>query len=365
MNIGVACGGTGGHIFPGLATAVALQARGHRVTLWLAGKHVESAAASGWQGPVVTVAAEGFEVRPSLRALPTAWRLWRAIGTCTRLMRAEPPDVMLAMGSYASVGPIRAAVRCRIPYVLHESNVVPGRAVRWLAHRAAAIGVSFEETGYYLKRGDLVLTGMPLRRELADAAAHHAPRTGDFTLLIMGGSGGARRLNQAGPAAIAELHRQGRAPRVIHLSGRRDEEQVRAAYAAAGVSATIHGFTHDMAAIYRQAHLAVCRSGAATCAELSAFGLPALLVPFPHAVGDHQTANARALEKSGAADVVADRDLSASWLAAYVGERMTNTARLEQMGRAALGRISSEGAGKLADLVEKIGGGARGRSSSR
>lgn len=365
MNIGVACGGTGGHIFPGLATADALRRRGHEVTLWLAGKSVESAAASGWDGPVVTVSAEGFDVRLSWRALSTAWKLWQAMGVCTRIMRQRPPAVMLAMGSYASIGPIGAARRCRVPYVLHESNVVPGRAVRWLAGSATAIAASFAETAYYLKRGDLVLTGMPLRRELESAARATHERPAEFTLLVMGGSGGARRLNDVAPAALAELKRQGAPLRVIHLSGRHEEGRVRAAYASAGVPAVVHGFTHDMAAIYRQASFALCRSGAATCAELSAFGIPALLVPYPHAVGDHQMANARALEKGGAADVVADRDLTASWLASYLAERRGQPERVASMGQAARGRIHAEGADQLATLVERIGGGAGGRSSSR
>jgi UDP-N-acetylglucosamine--N-acetylmuramyl-(pentapeptide) pyrophosphoryl-undecaprenol N-acetylglucosamine transferase len=365
VNIGVACGGTGGHIFPGLATAEVLRQRGHDVTLWLAGKNVESAAASGWKGPVVTVVAEGFETGASWRALSTLWTLWRAIGTCTEVMRASPPAVMLAMGSYASVGPIRAAVRCGVPYVLHESNVIPGRAMRWLARRAAAVAGAFEETGYYLKRADLVMTGMPLRRDLELAAAQTSARPADFTLLVMGGSGGARRLNEVVPAALAALHREGRAPRIIHLTGRVAEGSVRAAYEQAGVPATVYGFTHDMAGLYRQASFALCRSGAATCAELSAFGIPALLVPYPHAISDHQTANARALEKVGAADVVADGDLTSAWLATYLRERMNQPERLAEMGRQARSRLQASGAERLADLLEQIGGRSRGRSAPR
>lgn len=366
MKIAVACGGTGGHIFPGLATAEVLRRRGHTITLWLAGKGVESAAASGWDGPVITVSSEGFETRLSWRALGTVWRLFQAVRTCTRIMRVEAPDVLLAMGSYASVGPVGAALRCKVPVVLHESNVVPGRAVRLLARWATAVAVSFEETRYHLRGRDLVVTGMPLRRELEEAArqaAEDRPRTGPPTVLVMGGSGGARSLNDAAPAGLAEAQRQGCALKAIHLTGRGDEERVAAAYRALGLPAVVHGFTHDMAGLYRQADLAISRSGAASCAELSAFGIPSLLVPYPHAVGDHQAANARSLEKAGAADVVADADLTSSWLASYLVERLGNAGRLRAMGLAARGRLRASGADPLADLVLACGANAHGRSA--
>ncbi len=357
MKIGVACGGTGGHIFPGLATARELQQRGHEVSLWMSGKHVETAAVQGWTGPVVTAQAEGFENGVSLRSLGTMWKLLRAIRACRRAMRADRPDVMLAMGSYACVGPLGAARWCRVPYVLHESNVVPGRAIQLFARGAAAVGGCFEETGYHLKRCDLVLTGMPLRAELEAAAAAQAIRSpGEpFTVLVMGGSGGARTLNEVAPAALAELARRGLRPAILHLSGRAGEAEVRAAYERAGLAAEVFGFTHDMAGLYARAHLALCRSGAATCSELGAFGVPALLVPYPFAVRDHQMANARALEKAGAADVVPDGDLTAGWLAEYLGERMAHPERLQAMRVATRRHGRARGTAALADLVESCG----------
>lgn len=358
MKIGVACGGTGGHIFPGLATARELQRRGHQVSLWLAGKQVESAAVKDWTGPVITAQAEGFENGVSLRSLGTLWKLWSAVRACTRAMREDPPAVLLAMGSYACVGPLGAAVRCRVPYVLHEANVVPGRAIQLFARRAAAVGGCFEETGYHLKRRDVVLTGMPLRAELEEAAAADAgPPPEPFTLLVMGGSGGARTLNETVPAALGELGRRGLRPRIVHLSGRAGEAVVRETYARLGLAAEVHGFTHDMAGLYRRAHLALCRSGAATCAELGAFGVPALLVPYPFAVRNHQMANARALEKAGAADVVPDADLSVAWLADYLAERMRQPERLRAMGAAARHHGRARGTAALADLVESCGRG--------
>ena len=357
VKIGVACGGTGGHIFPGLATARALQQRGHDVSLWLAGKQVESSAVKDWHGPVVTAQAEGFENGLSWKSLGTLWKLWRAIQACTRVMRQDPPDVLLAMGSYACVGPLGAAVRCRVPYVVHEANVVPGRAIQLFARGAAAVGGCFEETGYHLKRRDVVLTGIPLRAELEQAAGqpYDRPAGAPFTLLIMGGSGGARTLNEVAPLALAKAVRRNPPMRIIHLTGRAGEASVMETYARLGLTAEVLGFTHDMVQLYRQASLAICRSGAATCAELGAFGVPALLVPYPFAVRNHQMANARAMEKVGAADVVADADLTAAWLAEYLGERMAHPERLRAMGEAARQHGRAQGTAALADLVESCG----------
>lgn len=363
MRLAIACGGTGGHFFPGLATAEALRARGHDVTLWLAGKGVESVTASAWNGPVEVLVSKGFEGRAGLRHLHSAWSLYRAVMEGTRRMRRAPPSALLAMGAYASVGPLGAAWRLGIPFVLHESNVVPGRAIRLFSRGAAAVAGAFAETGFHLKRRDFTLTGTPLRPALAAAA--HAARGAVAVphppcVLVMGGSAGAQRLNELMPEALGFLRAAGETPAVVHLAGRGGDTSVLAAYARHGVPAEVLPFTHDMAALYARATLAVCRSGAATCAELGAFGVPALLVPYPFAVSDHQTANARSLERAGAADVVPESSLTAAWLADYLGERLRHRERLREMRAAALSRAPSDAAGALADLVERVGRGGRG-----
>ncbi len=356
MNIGVACGGTGGHIFPGLATAEELVARGHRVTLWLAGKGTESAALSSWSGPKIRLAATGFGSRVTLRALGAAWSLWKAGSEGRRLMREEPPAVLLAMGSYASVGPVLAALRLRVPVVLHEANVVPGRAIRLFARKARAVAISFEGTSYYLRAARMVQTGMPIRRELVEASAsmpERVFRADAATVLVMGGSAGAQRLNREAPPALIEASRAIPGLRIIHLTGRGHEDAVSAVYREAGLAADVRPFTQDMADIYARADFAICRSGAATCAELSVFGVPSLLTPYPHAIANHQWANASAMEKCGAADVVADSDLSAGWLLEYLLARLRDPAKREQMSRAARGRAQHRAAQLLADLVER------------
>ena len=393
MKIGIACGGTGGHVFPGLAAAEALRRRGHEVVLWLAGKPGEDLALAGWDGPVVTVYARGLSSHAPRAMIATCFRLVRAILQCRRSLQRFSPDVLLAMGSYASVGPVLAAWWLNIPVVLHEANVVPGRAIRFLSRWAAAVAVGFDETRNHIAHHRLVVTGMPVRqhgeREVLSvergnqrAACHGVAPSEDgrtevgpqsaisnhkseirnlgalaptiFTLLVMGGSRGAHRLNEVVSQAILRLHREGNPLQVIHLAGPTDEASIRQVYQQAGVLHAVFGFLHDMPQAYRMASLAICRSGASTCAELSCYGVPALLVPYPFAIHQHQAANADALSSAGAADICDEQILTVDWLVGYVVGLMHDPARLALMRASALRRVTNNPAAALADLVEEI-----------
>ena len=175
----------------------------------------------------------------------------------------------------------------------------------------------------------------------------------------MGGSLGAHRLNELASAAFVALHQKRPQLRMTHLTGFADEKSVRLFYEKKGAPAVVHAFMKDMAPLYQSAHLALCRSGAATCAELSAFGVPSLMVPYPFATHDHQMANARAMEKAGAADVVPEKDLSETWLAEYLEGCLSNPERLQKMRAGAWARAGRGGTKALADLVTKtaLGGG--------
>jgi len=358
IHFGVACGGTGGHIFPGLATAQELADRGHQVSLWLAGKDVELDAVQDWKGDVVTIPAEGFQFGVSLRSVKTVWKLRQAYHRSVALMRQQTPDVMLAMGSYASYGPVRAAVRLGIPYVLHEANLVPGRAVSLLARRAHTVAVSFAKTGYYLRHHRVVTTGLPLRKELQLAGGKPRPVHDGSALriLVTGGSRGAQALNETVPHAIAMAVKAGANLTVEHIVGLQDPEPVEAVYKQQGVPARVHRFIQHMENLYLTADLAVCRSGAATCAELALFGVPALLVPYPYAVRNHQMSNARVLQDVGAADVVAQEDLSATWLRDYLINVAQKPDRLRLMAEAMKKSAQKNAAGQLADLLEQVAG---------
>lgn len=273
-------------------------------------------------------------------------------------MKNDKPHAVLAMGSYASAGPIGAAILLGIPTVLHEANVIPGRAVALFSRWTTAIAGSFEETRYYLRRKEIVLTGMPLRKTLlAEPPAPFLPpgfTRGSFTILVIGGSGGAKKLNQIIPASITSLTNAGNKIQVIHLSGDEDEKAVRQQYAAAGIPHFVHAFYNDMGNLYRLADLAICRSGAATCAELCAFSLPALLIPYPYATHNHQLMNARALEKKGVADVILEKGLAVDWLVEYIRDCQKNPARLARMKSAAKKIVLGNAAANLADLVINV-----------
>ena len=352
LHIAVACGGTGGHIFPGLATARALRDRGHHITLWLSGKQVEKTVLQGWKGPVIIIPSEGFQFGP-LRSVLTAIRICLAVIRCSIAMLRHRPDAVLAMGSYSSIGPCLAARLRGIPVVLHEANAVPGRAVRLLAGKAACIAVCFEETRFHLKGLNVVSAGMPLRPEMKRSDLRSP--TSDFRLLVMGGSGGAHDINEMVSQAVCLLKSQvsNFKVHVSHLTGPADESHIRRRYEAAGVDADVSAFTQEIAALYETADLAICRAGASTCAELGVFGLPALLVPYPHAASDHQTANAKALEKIAAADVVQQSDMTVEWLAEYIQAQIEDPVRLEKMRARALRPDSLHAADKLADTVEQ------------
>ncbi|MBR4189308.1 MAG: UDP-N-acetylglucosamine--N-acetylmuramyl-(pentapeptide) pyrophosphoryl-undecaprenol N-acetylglucosamine transferase [Kiritimatiellae bacterium] len=363
MNIAIACGGTGGHAYPGLATAEELRRRGHEVTLWFTGRDSEKAIRAEWTaqgGRTVEIPSKGLNSFAPHRALGTLLAIHRATVAAAAAMRADRPDALLAMGSYASAGPCRAALSLGVPVVLHEANVIPGRMIACYARRAATVAVGFEETRRWLRKAHVEAVGIPVRRRLAEQAAEAAavPRPerapgAPLRLLVTGGSLGAAQLNRVAAEAVCAAAGRGLALSVVHLAGARDEAAVRERYAAAGVDADVRAYESDMAPLYAAADLALCRAGGSTCSELALFGLPALLVPYPHAAKDHQTANAEALERRGCADRIPERDLTAPWLENYLAEIARRPDRLERMRAAARRNGIPEGTAALADCVER------------
>ena len=357
LKIAIACGGTGGHIFPGMATGRELLSRGHEVTLWLAGKDIEGDAVKDWPGEVITIPSEGFQFGVSFRSLLTVFRLLKAYRMALKPMRESPPDVLLAMGSYASFGPVKAARKLKIPYVLHEANLLPGRAVSFFARKAHTVAVSFEKSRFYLKHSRIETTGMPLRQLLYEASTlpRKDRKEGDpLRILVMGGSRGARILNQVVPQAIVAASEKGLSIEVEHIAGLQDSEEIEAIYKEAKLVSKVHHFVQHMEHIYPVVDLAICRAGAASCAELSAFSLPALLIPYPTAIRDHQMGNARVLQDFSAADVVAEEDLTGSWLRDYLVRVSREPDRLQQMSEAMKKRAQPNAAARLADLLEKV-----------
>ena len=322
------------------------------MTLWIGGRNVEDLSASDWDGPVVKVASAGFQ-GASWRSLAAVFILAKAFLTCRRILKANPPDAVLAMGSYSSVGPVCAARSLGIPAVLHEANAIPGRAVSFLCPFASAVAISFALTRRHLRHPDIVMTGYPVREGLAGETFGEPLLPGVLTVLVMGGSQGAHRLNEVASSALCLLRKRGIPVQVVHLTGTRDEAMIREVYEREGIPHIVRGFLAEMGRAYASADLAITRSGAGACSEVAALGVPALLVPLPTSRRGHQLANAQSLSAAGAADLREERDLTPEWLADHIDGCRQNPERLRAM-KEALRKFEARGASdRIAELVER------------
>ena len=313
----VMAGGTGGHIFPGLALAEALRERGWRVH-WLGGKG--SAGQPSMESQLVPPRGFAFEsiafsgVRgkglSTLAFLPL--KLLKAFWQSIQVIRRVKPDVVIGLGGYIAFPAGMMSVLLGKPLVVHEQNSVAGMVNKVLAHVADRVFTAFPGV---LKNAQWV--GNPLRTaftQQADPAMRFAGRQGPLKVLVVGGSLGAQALNTVVPQALALIAPEQR-PLVIHQSGARQIDAVKVNYLAAGVNASLIPFIDDTATAFADADLVICRAGASTVTELAAVGAAALFVPFPAAVDDHQTANARFLVDQGGGWLIAQRDLSPTVLA--------------------------------------------------
>ncbi len=348
MTFIVACGGTGGHVFPGLAVARELKQRGHAVEVWFSGRAIEKSTLGSWGGPVFSTGARPL----SLRTVP---QVALAFFRCLRALKIKRPDVLLAMGSYASLPPVLAARLRHVPVVLHEANAVPGKAVDFLSRFAALTATSFEETAKWFPGRKVVCTGLPVRSDLTGQPRFKEIPEGVFTVFVTGGSQGARRVNALASQALCLLKQSGVTDFfVIHQSGVADEARVRADYEAAGVQAKVCAFLTEMGSAYASADLVICRAGASTCFELCLLGNPALLIPLPTAVRNHQDLNAEAIVRCGGADKAIQSELSARSLMRYIQNKKDHPAALTRM-RQALKAVAVSGAAvRVADEMEKI-----------
>ena len=308
----IMAGGTGGHVFPALAVADCLRADGWRV-VWLGARTGMEATLVPQRGHAMAwIRFSGLRGKGLLAKLALPLNLLVAFWQSLRAIRAHRPDVVLGMGGYiAFPGGMMAALLGR-PLVIHEQNSIAGLANRVLAGVADRILVAFPGA---LPRSRLV--GNPVRDAIASVpapAARFAGRSGPLRVLVVGGSLGAAALNEIVPKALALLPPDAR-PRVTHQSGARHLDALRANYAAAGVEGNIVAFIDEMDQAYADADVVLCRAGATTVAELAVAGVAAILVPFPFAVDDHQTTNARHLADPGAAILIQQRELTPEKLA--------------------------------------------------
>lgn len=350
----VAGGGTGGHVTPALALAECIQARGDEVVLIGSTRGLETRLVPEAGFELIALPAAQLMGKGPLARISGTFALIRGALAARKTLKKRKIDIVVSVGGYASVPASLATIGSRVPLVVVEPNAEPGRSNRAVARLAQLVFVNFDRAASRFARAKntgIENLGIPLRRNLItafDSAPERSHPTPPLTLLVFGGSQGARQINDA----MIELA-PGLAPRgirVVHQTGNADLERVRHAYATAGVDAEVLAFVSDMPRRYREADLAVCRSGALTIAELAMAGLPALLVPYPFAADDHQRANALALEAVGAARVLSSRPLSHEALEQALCELLDEPERLQPMSNAASGQARPHAA---ADIIER------------
>lgn len=329
-------GGSGGHLFPGIAVAEELTARDPRCTVLFVGSErgIERTvlAGTGWRHETLPIAPPALMKRnPSRFLIGFASSVRRSL----RLIDALRPRTVIGLGGFASV-PVALAARIRrVPVILLEQNVVPGRATSLLSRWAETVCVSFAETVPLLPtRSRCVVTGNPVRSRIL--RARRTPAAPVKTLLVLGGSQGAAGLNTMATAAVVALHESLAGWHVVHQTGDRDAERVRAAYAAAEIEAEVAPFCDDLPRRYAEATLTVSRAGATTLAELAAVGLPAVLVPYPRSVRDHQARNATHYAAAGAAVIVPEGPTGNERLIGVLRSLIDSPSRRAEMGEAML-----------------------------
>ena len=345
-NVMILAGGTGGHIFPGLAVAQALREQGAEVSWLGADGGMETRLVPPHGIAIDTIAVKGLRGKGVATLLGAPLRVLRAVRDAARVLRLRKPDAVVSFGGFAA-GPGGIAARIAgIPLLVHEQNRAAGLTNKVLAKFARQVMVGFPQTFV----GE-VLVGNPVRAQIAQVAP---PAQRDFAhggalrLLVLGGSQGARALNNAVPQAVAAL---GLPVDVLHQAGEKMLDEARIAYAGAGVEARVEPFIADMAAAYAWADLVVCRAGALTLAELCAVGVGSVLVPFPQAVDDHQTRNAEYLVERGAALLLKQDDALAARLGDVLAELTGDPGKRRAMADAARALARPDAAQRVADAV--------------
>jgi UDP-N-acetylglucosamine--N-acetylmuramyl-(pentapeptide) pyrophosphoryl-undecaprenol N-acetylglucosamine transferase len=335
----IAGGGTGGHLFPGIAIAREFMARNaqNAVLFVSTGNPFERKALSRAGFPLETVSVAGIKGRGIWQKLKSLALIPLGIVQSGWIIKSFKPDLVLGVGSYAAGPVVLTAWMAGIPVVLHEQNILPGITNRALARFARRIYVSFENTAGRFDTTKVRLTGNPVRREILSPAAaedreddRRPDRASVLNILIAGGSQGAHAINMAVVAALPLVQQKERL-RIVHQTGAADEDHVRAAYAAQGVNAVVGAFFDDMDRRYRQADLIICRAGATTVAEITAVGKAAIFIPFPFAADDHQKLNAEALAAKGAAEMIEEKHLAPADLAERIDRFANDRLALDRM----------------------------------
>jgi UDP-N-acetylglucosamine--N-acetylmuramyl-(pentapeptide) pyrophosphoryl-undecaprenol N-acetylglucosamine transferase len=346
LRIIIAGGGTGGHLFPGIAIAREIKKRCEEASiLFIVGRRKmerEIIFKAGFE--IRTIDVEGMLGKDLLQGIRAVFKVLKGSVQSLAIMREFKPHLTVGVGGYTS-GPVcLMGWFLGIPTAIHEQNSIPGLTNRILAPLVKKVFISFEESKMYFKKGKPFLSGNPIRDELRNlelfpkrvsksAAGAINQR---FVILVMGGSQGAEAINKAVLSALKELKKVGFLPFVIHQTGSQELKEVINDYHALGLDGEVTDFIEDMASAYKRADLVICRAGATTIAELAALGKPSILIPYPYATHKHQDINARSLAAYGGADIVLETDLNSNTLARKIRMFMKNPDVLKQMSSLAL-----------------------------
>ncbi|MFZ4116656.1 MAG: undecaprenyldiphospho-muramoylpentapeptide beta-N-acetylglucosaminyltransferase [Chthoniobacterales bacterium] len=353
----IACGGTGGHLFPGLAVAEVLHERGHEILLLVSEKEIDAVALR--HHPEFRVEKLPSIGMPSLLSpafLGFTRRTWESFSYCRQLYRRYRPAAVLGMGGFTSAVPILAAHLSKIPSYIHESNAIAGRANRLTARWASKVLLGFGACVSCFPKSQCEVTGTPVRRDLGErlpkeqALARFKLSPERQTILVMGGSQGAGQINQLlfkSASLLKELPIQ-----LIHLTGERDDHLAAINYQREGIHAYVASFHHHMNEAYSAADFVISRAGAASLSEISHFGLPSLLIPFPFAAEQHQHRNAAIFQQAGAAEVLEESEITPKILVRLIMNLLDDSIRRERMAHAASVILPPYAATAVAEVME-------------
>jgi UDP-N-acetylglucosamine--N-acetylmuramyl-(pentapeptide) pyrophosphoryl-undecaprenol N-acetylglucosamine transferase len=356
MRAILAGGGTGGHVIPALAIARELQARYQAEVLFIGtsrGIENKLVPAAGFELKLIEVGAlKNVSIATRLRTL---FALPRAISAAKKMLRDFQPDVVIGVGGYASGPAMIAAQRLGIPTLAFEPNLVPGLANKVVARKVKGAAVHFAETAKYFANAKV--TGVPVRPEFFSIPARAAGAAP--SLLVFGGSQGAAAINSTVVGALPQIRAAFPHIKIVHQTGERELVPTQAGYKQAGAAADVSAFITDMPRAFSDADLIVCRSGASTVAEITAAGKPAVFIPFPRAADDHQTRNAQALERAGAALLIPQAQLTSDLLAKSILDLLRDRARLARMSAAAKQLAHPDAGREIAEMAAAISGGKK------
>jgi len=364
--VAIACGGTGGHLFPGLAVAEELKKRGCKIALLISPKDVDQQAVKSTSGmEIFTLPAVGLQNR---NYFSYALSFWNSSRASREIFKSRKPDAVLAMGGFTSAPPILVARKFGAKTFLHESNTIPGRANRFLSRFVDEAFVGFSETATRFKARKVSVTGTPVRPQFRLREASDGPAREDacptrisecraalgldpnlHVVLVTGGSQGASGLNEMILSALPLL--AGKNWQWLHLTGANDFEKVKAAFAAQKIKAVVKPFLAEMDLAFHAATVSVSRSGASSLAEIAAMRLPSLLVPFPAAADNHQFFNALAFEKTGAARLLEQKNSAPGKVAAILSELVEDETVREKMQSAFASWHAPKAAEQIAGII--------------